>query len=610
MQKLLGWLLCCISGYAVAQPAQYTTANAHSHNDYENTIPFLTAYHAGFGSIEADVHLYSDSLLVAHDKIKPGQHRTFDSLYLRPLSKFVQENGGYPYADHARNLQLLIDVKTDSLNTLQKIIQAISAYPQLAANPHVHFVITGNRPPKANWGSYPSFIWFDGNAGETYPAGAWPKIAMLSADFHRFSAWNGKSNILAPDIAILQPMIADAHQHGKPIRFWATPDVVNAWYQLMKLGIDYLNTDHIFELAKFLNNLPANTYQNTAAPYTTYQPSFKSDGADKKAKNVILLIGDGTGLAQLYSGYTANGGQLNIFNIRNLGLSKTSSHDNYITDSAPGSTSIASGVKTNNRFVGVDHTGAPLTLLPVYFSRAKKSTGLVTCGDVTDATPADFYAHRSLRDSSAAIFSDLANSTVQLLMGAGNSAFTPALRAELNQHAFHIDTAVANVPDTTSGKWLVMQPRAGLSMLQQRGAWLEEAFTKTLHVLQHNKAGFFMMTEGAQVDHGGHENRLPYVAMEVMDFDQVVGRALQFADADGETLVIVTADHETGGLSLLAGDYGKGYVSGNFSTNDHTGIPVPVFAYGPGAQLFRGVYENTELFNKIMAATGMQAGKK
>ncbi|WP_158559317.1 alkaline phosphatase [Deminuibacter soli] len=608
MKKICCWVLSCYTSLAMAQPVQYTVANAHSHNDYENTIPFLTAYYAGFGSIEADVYAYKDSLLVSHEKIQPnGVHRSFDSLYLRLLNQMVVAHNGHPYADTTRKLQLLIDIKNDSLVTISRVMAAISRYPNLVNNRQVHFVLTGARPPKTEYSKYPAFIHFDGNVGETYPDDAWPKIDMLSADFHRFSEWNGKSNILAPDIAKLKPLVEDAHKHGKPIRFWATPDVVNAWYQLMKLGIDYLNTDHIHDLAAFLNNLPANSYTNPAAPYTAYQPSFASDGAEKKAKNVILLIGDGTGLAQLYSGYTANGGQLNIFNIRNMGLSKTSSHDNYITDSAPGSTSIASGVKTNNRFVGVDHTGRALTLLPVYFNRLKKTTGLVTCGDVTDATPADFYAHRALRDSSAAIFNDLAAAPVQLLMGSGNKSFTPALAARLRNSAFNIDSVVAHVPDTTTGKWLIMERQAELSMLNHRGPWLQEAFDKTLNILKRNKAGFFMMTEGAQIDHGGHANNLPYVATEVMDFDQVVGRALQFADADGETLVIVTADHETGGLSLLGGDFGKGYVTGNFSTNDHTGIPVPVFAYGPGSQLFRGVYENTELFHKILDATGAAA---
>ena len=113
------------------------------------------------------------------------------------------------------------------------------------------------------------------------------------------------------------------------------------------------------------------------------------------------------------------------------------------------------------------------------------------------------------------------------------------------------------------------------------------------------------MTEGAQVDYGGHANNIAYVATEVMDFDKAVGDALRFADTDGQTLVIVTADHETGGLTLLDGDYSKGYISGQFASNDHTALPVPVFAYGPQSFRFRGVYENTALFSKILQAYGI-----
>ena len=113
--------------------------------------------------------------------------------------------------------------------------------------------------------------------------------------------------------------------------------------------------------------------------------------------------------------------------------------------------------------------------------------------------------------------------------------------------------------------------------------------------------------EGAQIDHGGHANKLPYVVNEVLDFDKVIGKAMAFADTNGETLVIVTADHETGGLTLTAGDIEKAAVGGQFSTTDHTAVPVPVFAYGPKAQLFTGIYENTAIFRNILQAFGIPA---
>jgi alkaline phosphatase len=119
-------------------------------------------------------------------------------------------------------------------------------------------------------------------------------------------------------------------------------------------------------------------------------------------------------------------------------------------------------------------------------------------------------------------------------------------------------------------------------------------------LLNQNKKGFFAMLEGSRIDDCGHENNLPRLMEEVFDFDQTIGKVLQWAEKDGQTLVIVLADHETGGLTLLDGDIKTGKVSGNFSTKGHSGILVPVYAYGPGAQNFTGIYENTEVFNKIV----------
>lgn len=661
---------------AYTQPVNYSIANTHSHNDYEQRIPFWMAYNEGFASIEADIWLRNGRLLIGHDTSEIKAGRTLEEYYIRPLLSGLEKNNGHPFADTSRSLQMLIDIKTDSIFTLDSLIALLKRYPVLSGNNSVKWVITGNRPDPSLFTTYPSFIWFDGVLSRDYRADALARIAMLSDDLKQYTLWNGKGIIPAEERERVTAAIAKSHQLHKPVRFWDAPDFINAWSQLMHLQVDYINTDHIEELGGFLKGI--STHSFTAGPGQSaaiYRPTYKTDGLDKRVKNVILLIGDGTGLAQLYAGYTANKGALNIFGIKNIGLSKTSSFDNYVTDSAPGSTAFSSGEKTNNRAVGVDHTGAPLTLLPAVLAKKKIGTGLVTCGDITDATPADFYAHQRERDSSIAIIRDLKNAPVQLLMGSGDdsqsgvailkkavrpvgpgksgkpgrsngpgnvatSAFSPEILGELQPEytivgsidsvkvdpidkaaqtdktnnsgamhsgATHSDSTHSGSVSGNSGpgkKWIVIEKQAGLSMLAGRGDWLQRAFSKTVDILSRNKAGFFIMTEGAQVDYGGHKNSLPYVATEVLDFDQVVGRALEFADKDGETLVIVTADHETGGLSLLDGDYTKGYVSGQFSTNDHSAIPVPVFAYGPRSGLFRGVYENTEIFSMILKAYG------
>jgi alkaline phosphatase len=647
-QKLIAIGLCFLSIFAKAQPAYYSVANAHSHNDYENPIPFLTAYHEGFGSIEADVFLIHDTLFIAHSEVELKKHRTLEDYYLRPLNGFVKANIGNPYKDSTRHLQMLIEAKTDAEPVISKLIEMLRHYPALIAGTKISWVITGNRPDPSTFIQYPPFIQFDGDLGRVmdpkngYSTQALSKIAMLSADLKDYSKWNGKSNIPASERLRLDSVISKAHSLGKPVRFWDSPDEINAWYQLMHRQVDFLNTDHITALAAFLNGLTATTY-TSSVPYLTYSPTYAADATNTVARKVILLIGDGTGLAQLYAGYTANHGALNLFAIRKIGLSKTSSADSYVTDSAPGSTSFASGAKTNNRYVGVDPQGKPLALLPEILAPEGIRSGLITAGDVTDATPADFFAHRAGRDSSFAIFQDYAASPVTLLMGAGNPVYGSALAATMQAHGISVtstlDSVGAGASGTASqtaasqtaasqttasqttasqtaenGRWLVMQPQAGLSMLNGRGDWLERAFAKATGILDAGTAAgadsganrFFIMAEGAQVDYGGHKNDLPYVTTEVLDFDQLIGEALRYADKDGHTLVIVTADHETGGLSLLDGDFHHGYVSGQFSTHDHSGIPVPVFAYGPGSQYFEGVYENTELFHKILKAYGLK----
>jgi len=606
MIKLMSFIVLSMASISVAgQSRMYTVANAHSHNDYENTEPFQMAYMEQFGSIEADIFLQDNDLIVAHDNSEVQQHRTLEQLYLQHLEIAIRKNNGFVYPDNNRQLQMLVDIKTDAVSTLDKLVSVLSAHPTLINNRSLHWVITGNRPDAAKYKSYPQFIRFDGELSNDYDDDALSKIDLLSDDFKRYSTWTGKNALPSADSMKLKAVIDKAHEKHKPVRLWNAPDMANAWIQLMKLNVDYINTDRIKELSAYLNKGWTHTFTTTST-HELYKPTYASDKTNATAKNVILLIGDGTGLAQLYSGYTANKGALNIFQMRSVGLSKTSSFDRYVTDSAPGATSISSGVKTNNRYVGVDHTGVKLKLIPEYLVDKKIKSGLVTAGDVTDATPADFYAHRAARDSSAAIFFDLANSPIQLLMGSGNASYNADIRRKLEGNHYHIVSSIDSVTGNTDQKWLVMEEKASLSMLDGRGDWLQRAFTKSLNILSRNSAGFFMMAEGAQIDHGGHSNNLPYLVTEVLDFDELAGKAMQFADANPGTLVIITADHETGGLALHDGDYKTGMVSAQFTTNGHTGIPVPVFAYGPQSQLFCGVYENTEIFYKILQAMGVK----
>jgi alkaline phosphatase len=251
--QLCGYFVC---GYypVTAQPVKYSIVNTHSHNDYEQQVPFWTAYNEGFGSIEADIFLRTGPLLVGHDtnEIKAG--RTLEEYYLRPLLSCVQKNKGYPYVDTTRSLQILIDIKTDSIATLDRLVAELKRYPLLCKSPSIKWVISGNRPDPSLFAGYPSFISFDGVLHYDYRPEAMARIVMMSDDLEHYTQWNGKSVIPAGDRRKLEKAVTRSHRLGKPVRFWDAPDFINAWTQLMKLRVDYINTDHIHALGEFLKD--------------------------------------------------------------------------------------------------------------------------------------------------------------------------------------------------------------------------------------------------------------------------------------------------------------------------------------------------------------------
>lgn len=614
LKFLIFSLLFFLSNTAISQiNFQYSTSNAHSHNDYENIIPFFTAYENQFGSIEVDIFYYKDSLFVGHVMGDILKKRTLETWYLDPLNKKMEANNGIPYKDSSKKLQLLIDIKTDPERTIGKLVQILNNYPSIINSNKIKIVITGNRPNPTNFSSYPSYLFFDGDLDKNYTISQLARIGLFSADFTKYSVWNGKGILVKDEQYKIDSIIKSVHAKGKQIRFYGSPDFFNAWQQFIKMKVDYINTDHIIELAKFLNNYNSNNI-SLLQKQISYLPKYINDGVNETVTKIILLIGDGCSLPQWYAGYTANGGALTTFNLKHIGFSKTSSADNYVTDSAPGASSIATGEKMENRHLGLNPSGAKLNIITDYLAAKKFSIGLISSGDITDATPAAFYARAKDRDSSFEIIEQLNKSNVQILAGAGNDKINnigilqKKYSTSLNQK--NLEGLVPNykVLNTINAiqynqKALVIEKQAGLSMQEGRGNWLSNAFDKICSILDKNiSKHFFIMAEAAQIDYGGHANNIEYVVKEVIDFDALISKAIQYADQHKGTLVIITGDHETGGLTLHDGAYTTQSISSQFATNDHTGIPVPVFAYGYRSYLFDGVYENTAIYNKIKAA--------
>lgn len=252
MKNVFSFLLIITTISINAQPSKYTPANAHSHNDYEQAVPFYTAFNAGFGSIEADIFLINGKLLVAHDTTELQKNRTLEDWYLKPIDLIVHKNNGLLYTGKRRRLQMLIDIKSEAVETLDALVNLLKQYPSLSDGENVQWVISGNRPADSAFASYPDFIWFDGILSKTYPEAALPRIVMMSDDFETFSKWNGEGELPADDKSKLITLIKNAHLQGKTVRFWDAPDMPNAWHTFMQLKVDYINTDKIEELRAYI----------------------------------------------------------------------------------------------------------------------------------------------------------------------------------------------------------------------------------------------------------------------------------------------------------------------------------------------------------------------
>ena len=322
-------------------------------------------------------------------------------------------------------------------------------------------------------------------------------------------------------------------------------------------------------------------------------------------KNVIFVIGDGTGINQIsalefYKEHHVYYGDFPI-----VGLSKVSS-TSLITDSAAAGTAMACGEKTFNKAIGVDAQGNDLPNLIELNEQLGGANGLIATSSITHATPACFYAHHNDRNDHEIIASFLPKSSVDFFAGPGLKYFNNRedqvnLIDTLKANGFTIETTNLKAYPEAQKVGYLLAEKDMPKMLDSRGSFLIDATQMAIEHLSKNDNGFFLMIEGSQVDWGGHDNDFDYMISELIDLDDTLGAILAYAKQNQNTLVVVTGDHATGGLSLSAdnGDYNK--INPSFSSPGHNADWIPVFAYGPGAEQFSGVYENNMLFHKIKA---------
>ena len=345
--------------------------------------------------------------------------------------------------------------------------------------------------------------------------------------------------------------------------------------------------------------------------------SNPQDSESKNPGNIIFLIGDGMGLSAVSTGFYF-GDQPSVFKrFQEIGLQQTSSAIQKVTDSAASGTALATGTKTYNGAIGVDTTKATLQNIAELVASMGWSTGVVATSTISHATPASFYAHVVQRSMEEEIASQLLNSEIDFFAGGGRDKFN-ARRDSLDllpvaaDLGFIIDTTGLPAPGTLSADkkyGFLPEPGSMPPMIQGRGDFLPEATNLAISHLSQNQEGFFLIVEGSQIDWAGHANDAEYLIGEMLDFEKTIAAALDFAEKDGNTLVVVTADHETGGLALGPKKPAPGesaYANYSeielvFASGDHSATLIPVFAFGPGAEKFKGIYQNSEINHKMVA---------
>ena len=334
----------------------------------------------------------------------------------------------------------------------------------------------------------------------------------------------------------------------------------------------------------------------------------------QEVKNIILMIGDGMGLPQISAAAYSGVDRLSFENFQVTGLHKSHSASDLITDSAAGATAFSTGIKTYNGSIGLDMDSVAVKTIIEECEEKGMATGLVATVAITHATPAAFIAHEFNRVMYESIAADFLDTDIDYFVGGGKQYFDNRkqdnrnLYNELLQKGYYVSdfydkpleqtkpdvkrpfayfTADKNPLPVTAGRnYLTFATRQALQFLENR-----------------SEKGFFVMIEGSQIDWGGHANDGNWMLQETLDFDRAITEALRFAQKNGNTLVIVTADHECGGLCITEKSK-MGRPKFKFSTNGHTASLVPVFAYGPGSELFHGIYENTAIHTKMRKALG------
>tara|TARA_B100000965_G_scaffold196415_1_gene164037 strand:- start:304 stop:1611 length:1308 start_codon:yes stop_codon:yes gene_type:complete len=358
------------------------------------------------------------------------------------------------------------------------------------------------------------------------------------------------------------------------------------------------------------------------------------ESVERKASNIILLIGDGMSISQISSYRLLKGGpneRISVDKFPVSGIVLTHSENAIVTDSASSATAYSTGVKTNNGALGLDKDMNVLENLTETIHKYGFVSSLISTSEITHATPAAFASHVDLRWKTDEISKQMKESDVMTILGGGRHFFLPEEMGgkrddgvDLLSEVKKSHTLLTNINELTNfdfsdnGKVMGLFADEHLRDIEKpenhsleptSSEMLDFAIKRSLNFQDQGCNGFFIMVEGSQVDWAGHANNINYLKQEMKDFDEAVQQALDFAKTNKDTLVLVTADHETGGLLIepeLPADYTAEGVKFSFNTGigygSHTGVPVPIYAYGPGSKNFTGTLDNTDVYRAMIEA--------
>jgi len=351
------------------------------------------------------------------------------------------------------------------------------------------------------------------------------------------------------------------------------------------------------------------------APRPPYPISTESH-----AKNCILLIGDGMGLAHVCGASLAAygvGGRLAIQRMPIVAQVATYSSSSLLTDSGAAATALSTGFRTYNGAIAIDPWGQPLESFFTTAKRHGKRTGVVVTSSLTHGTPAPFVANVAWRSSEPEIAAQMIERNINVLFGAGLPYFLPEshpsgysarndernLLEEAIGRGYKITLDPGELPTLRGDHVLGIYGFWSLPSAETARPSLAEMTAKAIELLSQSSEGFCLLVEGSQIDWRCHAGDFEGTLWETLEFDRAVECCLKFAAENGETLVVVTADHETGGLALSGRDNIS--ISAYWASGYHTAIAVPLWACGPGCLQFSGVYENIDIPVRIASVLGL-----